>query len=230
MRVFLASLFAQLLLNPYVFWRSWKAIPPRLVWRIPLAGIFFAELLLFFFGYFFHDSLSDGPMQFILYVCGTWYIGLLYLTLCLICLEALRLSDRLFHWFPRFVRVHWSGLKLGLFFIVPLFVAGLLVRGNWVVRHPVVRHLYLNLPKGEGNRRDSLKIVLMSDLHIGEMIGKKMVEHEVALSNAQHPDLVVLVGDLLDLDLHVAERDNIAADLRAFRAPLGVYAVNGNHE
>ena len=35
---------------------------------------------------------------------------------------------------------------------------------------------------------------MMSDLHIGEVIGKDLVQKYVALSNAQHPDMVVLAA------------------------------------
>lgn len=69
---------------------------------------------------------------------------------------------------------------------------------------------------------------MMSDLHIGEVIGKKLVQSYVALSNAQHPDMVVLVGDIMDYESRFAEMEHIENDLQQLKAPLGVYVVNGN--
>ena len=71
---------------------------------------------------------------------------------------------------------------------------------------------------------------MMTDLHIGEMISNRLVRKYVALSNAQHPDLVVWVGDWLDYESLYAEKAHVEEDLRRLEAPLGVYAVNGNHE
>jgi uncharacterized protein len=98
-----------------------------------------------------------------------------------------------------------------------------------VVAYPTVTNVYLTLPKGNSDR-DSMTIVMMSDLHIGEVIGKKLVQRYVQLSNEQHPDMVVLVGDLIDYESRFAEKAHIEDDLQQLEAPLGVYAVLGNHE
>ena len=89
--------------------------------------------------------------------------------------------------------------------------------------------IYLTLPK-KSSSRDSLKVVMMSDLHIGEMIGKKNVQRFVKMSNAQHPDLVVIAGDIIDYESRFAENAHIEDDLRQLKAPLGVYGIYGNHE
>lgn len=68
---------------------------------------------------------------------------------------------------------------------------------------------------------------MMSDLHIGEVIGKDLVQKYVKLSNEQHPDMVVLVGDIMDYESRFAENAHIEEDLRQLKAPLGVYIVTG---
>ena len=35
MKIFIQSIVAQILLNPYIFWRGYQAIPPKKSWRIP---------------------------------------------------------------------------------------------------------------------------------------------------------------------------------------------------
>lgn len=229
MKVFIQSIVAQLLLNPYICWRGYQAIPPRKSWRIPYLLFFLIELSVFFFGFFFRDELPDSVMVPILYVCNTWYIASVYITLALLALELLRFSHKKLHWFPKAIIRHWGKVKLGLFFTILFGAAGLMVHAYYKVANPTVKNVYIDIPKrAEG--RDSLRIVMMSDLHIGEMIGKEMVQKYVALSNAQHPDMVVLVGDIMDYESRFAENAHIEDDLQQLKAPLGVYIVNGNHE
>ena len=43
MKVFIQSIVAQLLLNPYIFWRGYQAIPAKKSWRIPYALFFILD-------------------------------------------------------------------------------------------------------------------------------------------------------------------------------------------
>lgn len=229
MKVFLQSIVAQLLLNPYIFWRGYQAIPPKKSWRIPYILFFIIELAIFFIGFFFHKILPDDSMVTILYICNTWYIASIYITLSLLFIEFLKLSDRFFHWFPHWVTHHQKQTKLTLFFLIIAFITGLMYHAYRAVAYPTIKHVSLTLPKGSSDR-DSLTIVMMSDLHIGEIIGKPLVQRYVQMSNKQHPDMVVLVGDIMDYESRFAEKARIEEDLQQLKAPLGVYIVNGNHE
>ena len=198
MKVFIQSIVAQLLLNPYIFWRGYQAIPAKKSWRIPYILFFVIELAVYFFGFFFRKELPDNIMIGIQYFCNTWYISSIYITLSLIILEILRLSNRWLHWFPKMIKEHWKQTKLTLFFVITAGVTALMFHAYHTVENPIVKDVYITLPKSAGDNRDSLTIVMMSDLHIGEVIGKKLVRKYVALSNAQHLDMVVLVGDIMD--------------------------------
>ena len=48
MKVFIQSIVAQLLLNPYIFWRGYQAIPAKKSWRIPYTLFFILELAIYF--------------------------------------------------------------------------------------------------------------------------------------------------------------------------------------
>ena len=133
------------------------------------------------------------------YICNTWYIASIYITLSLLVLELIRLSQRIKPWFPKWMKGHWQQTKLTLFFLIVFGVTGLMIHAYHTVMNPIVKNVYITLPKAAGDR-DSLTIVMMSDLHIGEVIGKDLVQKYVALSNAQHPDMVVLAGDIMDYE------------------------------
>lgn len=230
MRVFIQSIVAQLLLNPYICWRGYQALPPKKSWRIPYLLFFILEVGLYLFGFIFRSELPDSVMTTIQYICNTWYIASIYITLTLLVLELLRFTHRRRPWFPGVVTTHWKQTKQALFFLVIAGVTVLMIRAYHTVTHPIVKEVYVTLPKPAGDGRDSLTIVMMSDLHIGEVIGKEMVQKYVALSNAQHPDMVVIVGDVIDYESRFAEKAYVEEDLQRLQAPMGVYIVYGNHE
>lgn len=85
---------------------------------------------------------------------------------------------------------------------------------------------------GQGGR--DYHIVLLSDIHLGVFVGPEHVRKVVDAVNALSPDLVVIAGDLVDVDnaiLHCsAELEKIAGILREIRSLDGVYVVLGNHD
>lgn len=82
--------------------------------------------------------------------------------------------------------------------------------------------------KGLAPELDGLKIVQLSDLHIGPTIKGDYLRAVVERANAQQPDLVVVTGDLIDG--YVNELAEDVRPLGGLGAPLGVYYVTGNHE
>ena len=229
MRVFIQSIVAQLLLNPYIFWRGYQAIPAKRSCRIPFILFFVIELSTFFFGFIFRDVLPDNIMIGIQYFCNTWYISSIYITLSLLVLELIRWSNRIKPWFPKYIVNHWQQTKLCLFFAIIVGVTCLMFQAYHTVTNPVVTKVDIQIDKPGGNL-DSLKIVMISDMHIGEVIGKDLVQKYVAMSNAQKPDMVVLTGDMMDYESRFAENVHIEDDLQKLEAPLGTYIIYGNHE
>jgi predicted MPP superfamily phosphohydrolase len=73
-----------------------------------------------------------------------------------------------------------------------------------------------------------LRIVQVTDLHVGSTIGAAFVEEVVRRTNALAPDLVAVTGDLVDGS--VADLAEAVAPLAQLRARHGVYFVTGNHE
>ena len=229
MKVFLQAIFGQIVCNAYIFWRGYQALPPKRALRAPFILLFVFELLLYFFGYFFHNDLPDSILYPVLLICNTWYIASMYLTMGLIVLDLIRLSNRIRPWYPGIIQKNWSTVKLSLFFIFFFFVAGLMIKAYHNAIYPAVRHVHVHIPKVvEG--KDSLTIVMMSDIHIGESIGKKNVQRFVELCNAEYPDLVLIGGDVMDYELRRAEKEYIEDDFQRLNAPLGVYMILGNHE
>ncbi|QII06200.1 metallophosphoesterase [Rhodococcoides fascians A25f] len=75
---------------------------------------------------------------------------------------------------------------------------------------------------------DGVRVALVSDLHAGPSRGAGFVRTVVDSVNAQNPDVVLLDGDLIDGTVALVGED--LEPLRDLDAPLGVFAVSGNHE
>jgi predicted MPP superfamily phosphohydrolase len=65
-------------------------------------------------------------------------------------------------------------------------------------------------------------------LHIGTLLGKQWLEARVDQVKAQQPDVVVLLGDIFEG--HGQPQEELIPVFRRLSAPLGVWAVLGNHE
>ncbi len=75
---------------------------------------------------------------------------------------------------------------------------------------------------------NGLRIVQLSDLHIGPILKGDFLAGVVERCREINPDLILLTGDYVDG--HVEKLLPEFAALKDLRAPLGVYAVTGNHE
>ncbi len=92
---------------------------------------------------------------------------------------------------------------------------------------PTVRTVEIPLDNLPANF-DGFKIVQISDLHVGSIIGRDYTENVVTMANNLKPDLIALTGDFVDGSVEDL-RDKVAP-LAKLHAPYGVFFVTGNHE
>ena len=74
-----------------------------------------------------------------------------------------------------------------------------------------------------------LRVVQLSDVHLGFFSGPSFVRRAVALANAENPDLVGITGDFVNYR-SVGYLPAGVRELQALRPRLGVFACLGNHE
>lgn len=96
-----------------------------------------------------------------------------------------------------------------------------------------VRELGVDMP-GWPPAFEDLRVALIADLHAGAPhVDERRVARVVEATNAARPDLVALLGDYVDPDVALGGRvepEAVAARLGELEAPLGVFAVLGNHD
>jgi uncharacterized protein len=206
------------LIHAYVLWRVWRlsAINTPLAHRVLVAAAVFlwVSFLLSRVLYHWHLSTMARPLE----LAGTTWMGVLFLLFAaLLVVDVVTAGGLLLRGTAPALR-GWAVVGALVFSVVAL-VQGL--------RDPVVRDYEVRLP-GLPAGRDGTVLVEVSDIHLGTLIGERWMARLVDRVNAMKPDLVVVDGDLVDGN--VGEVEPLLPVLKGLRAPLGVWAVTGNHE
>ncbi|MFG3409073.1 metallophosphoesterase [Streptomyces sp. NPDC048142] len=96
-----------------------------------------------------------------------------------------------------------------------------------VLRGPSVKRVTVPLARLP-RAAHGFRIAVVSDIHIGPILGRAHTRRIVDTINATSPDLVAVVGDLVDGT--VADLGSAAEPLAGLRARHGSFFVTGNHE
>lgn len=115
-----------------------------------------------------------------------------------------------------------------LYKISIIIVALLLIIGTFFSNSTYVK--YYNIQVDKNLKSHGLRIVLVSDIHLGDIIGKDKLNEMVESINDIDADLVIIAGDLVDSDLTPIIRDNMFSSLSDLKSTYGSYFVLGNHE
>ncbi|MGM9568984.1 MAG: metallophosphoesterase [Phascolarctobacterium sp.] len=132
--------------------------------------------------------------------------------------------------------VLWLVSKLGHFqlpwgkiALVTLVASCLTVAfGSLNAFRPVIRTEHIvtsKLPAGT-----SYRLALISDVHLGRILGRSYAEKLAQRLNNLQPDAVLIAGDLVDERIAYVEEEDSLAALQQIKAPKGVYLAFGNHE
>ncbi len=205
-------------MHAYVFWRV--ASLPWVAQHLPRTLLFAAAAALWisYIGARFLDraglEIIGRPLEWV----GSYWLGLLFLTfVCVLATDILTGFGLLLPgWAP-------TARALAVPAAVVLFAIAL-VQG---VRGPSVGRYEVPMP-GLPAENDGTVVVVLSDTHLGNMIGKRWLEARLAQIEALKPDLLIMAGDIVEGD--TARETTLLPLLRRFHAPFGVWAVTGNHE
>ena len=144
-----------------------------------------------------------------------WLIFTLYMVLFLLFFDLLKLCSISFN-------------QSFMTSLLATFV--LLGYGYYNYRHPKINTVNITLTKPLTDNRRPIKIVAVSDIHLGNGTGKTSLKQYVKMINGQNPDLILIGGDLIDNSVIPLYAENMAEELTELKAPLGIYMVPGNHE
>lgn len=173
-------------------------------------------------------GLTTGSRFFntvLAWTAGYMMALLFYAFFVLLLIDLLRLLD---HWLgiipDSFKR---SPAKVGI--VVVVILLGLLGYGTWNARHPVFTSYEVNIAKHSPGP-EQLHIVLVTDLHLGEIVDNERLATLVQQINQRNPDIILIGGDLIDGDIGPFVEQNMGATLSQLHSRLGTYMVMGNHD
>ncbi|NDW17316.1 metallophosphoesterase [Dysgonomonas sp. 216] len=223
--IFIFILVIFLLANFYVFQRIWVLIPPsKIGYGILIAFAILVNISLFIF-FIFGNQLSMGIASFFYTVGTSWIFIFLYLFILTLIKDLIRLTRLVpSDLFTHYTRENWVGLCFAIVFVFLLMFCGYL-KYRWKVKVELPVSVEKVMEK-----RDSLRIVAISDLHLGYSIGVPELQEWIEFINAEEPDIVLIAGDIIDNSIRPLKEQNMAQYFKHIKAPLGVYACVGNHE
>ncbi len=199
----------------YLLWRTWSivATTPLLV-RILYTLLFVTLSLLLFFSM----GLRNTPLPEWL-LGGIFRIGSVWILFMFYMIMAITLCDIVGWIMPSF------HAKLSIAFALTLAV---MLYGYINYRNPRIERIDIALDKSIGDR--PLKIVAISDVHLGYGTEKRDLQHYVGMINRENPDVVLIAGDLIDNSITPVRKAHMEEELAQIKVPLGVFVALGNHE
>lgn len=169
--------------------------------------------------YMFSRYIADIPNM--LYFLFSIPIGILFLLFCTALIYDI---SRVLLFIAPIEDSRRSFLKKTLDISSFIFASTLSVRSLYEAKFVEIQNIEIEIKK----LKIPYKIVQISDLHIGGLIDRNFVKEIVERINALTPDVVVITGDLIDVD--IARAIDATGELANLKPRFGTYYIVGNHE
>ncbi len=218
--LFLLAFYSVFTLLHWFFWRGLVAsfaLPQRIRWTI-LA--FFALMYLFPVVNHLCTAFAGAlPVRGFAWIGYLWFAFLFYYLFIggLFAAGALAADHFLGESAPR----------RPLFVVASLLCLVVIVYGFFEAANLRVRRVTVTSPDLP-EFVSTIRIVQVSDTHFTHLNGLRFAKKLTEIIKAERPDLIAHTGDFLDRGF--VDDEQIAALWREIPAPLGKYAVAGNHE
>ena len=215
---FVLFMLLPVLAHVYVLWHVYQVLPLPVWGKWTIVALMTAALVMMFVGLFgTFDRMPLGLAAAAYDVSTSWLIVFLYLLIAFVLLDL----GRLVHLVPK-TWLHDNAWTAGA---VTAVIAGLLVYGNIHYHNKVRQPLTLGTSKQVSK---PVRVMLLSDLHLGYHNRKAEWQRWVDMINAEQPDLILVAGDIIDGYVRPLNDEDMAADFHQLKAP--VVACLGNHE
>lgn len=219
-RIIFISIFLSVLAlaNLYVYRRFFRQLSPRLhrAGAVLMSLIMLGELL-------FVLDMATGifPESLAIYIILSSLIGATFILFVVAIIYDLTLSiSRRVPFYQERRRTIKITFDAAMLIIAMSYIGFGFYYGT---KDPEVNDVVVNIKDFPFN---GFTIVQLTDVHVGRTVKRGFIEKIVAKTNAMHPNLVVITGDLYDLAPNEIEDD--LKPLKKLQAPA--YFVTGNHE
>jgi len=216
------------LVNFYIGKRGWQALAVHPTARALFLTAFIAVVLCYPVGRIVLSRGAAGLAAPFIKLGSLHMAFMLYLFMGVVLVDLVRLADTFLRFIPSSLRA--PGRAGPVLFGLVAGAALLTVAGGAVnAARPRIAELDIRIDKRAG-ARDRMTVVMASDFHLGTLIGPARLGKIVDRINALEPDIVLMPGDIVDESVTDEQEARMSSVMRRIEAPLGVFAVPGNHE
>lgn len=225
--VFMLIVLAVLFINAERQIYNWLALIFQGLNR-PVSGVVFGLLVLTILAVFVVSRIPGLGAYGTLFLIDHYALGFLAYVVIItntvsLLVFALRLTRLIQFPVPRSVRLVSAALSM-------LLAVGLTVCGAVHAANIQVRRYHVTLGQ-EQDDMGTIRLVLLSDIHLGYVIEEKHLAKVVAAVNALKPDIICIAGDIFDGDItSLPNPGKLMGLFGKMESEYGVYACLGNHD
>lgn len=210
--------------NAYIFIRGYRALQGYIS-----TGLFSASFILLAFTFIIGKILernSSSVVADILNVTGGfWLACMLYAFLLLLITDIVYLGGRL----AGLITVENTGLfRFRAFAGVTVITLTLIIAGFINAVTPVARNYKIKI-KGSTTDNKPVRIVAVSDIHLGSVVRKRSLRTLSGMIRDARPDIVFFLGDIVDGEINPVLREDLLESL-SLPPEAEIVAITGNHE
>lgn len=210
----------------YTGTRLYKTLPVFVFPRTLLIILFIMGIVGFILFFSLGEKMPTEISGALYRFSTSWIIAFLYLLMAVLLIDIFKLLNNVFHIIDKdnIVSIFKeNSLTAIIIFGLTTFI---LVFGNIQYHNKKRQEVSIFSNKIEM----PLRIIGISDLHIGYTISGKEISEWVHMINDENPDIVIIAGDIIDNHMRPIMEDSISTVLNRINAPKGVYASTGNHD
>lgn len=194
-------------------------ISPLVFWII-----FWVLALSYIISMFLNKFISPNLTNF-LYLIGSYWMGLLMYTLLTfpiigiinIIISKSHLSNNLTDKY-----YIYQTILIALVFIIITTI------GSFNAKNSYVTSFDIDIDKP--SFKEPVNVIMVSDIHLGNIIKNKKLSNMVKEINDLNPDIVIIAGDIIDSDIKPFLNTNMGREFSKIKSTYGTYATLGNHD
>jgi hypothetical protein len=217
------------LVNYYIYQRGMQALAVGMVFRSWYPWIFLFLSASYVIGRFTEKIWISPVSTFFTFIGSFWLAFMIYFLIAVLLIDLARLVIYFIPVKPVFLENNYVEFKKYLFLFVVAITTIIVAIGHINALTPRVTRVDIKIDKKAGEMK-SLHVAAASDIHMGTLVGPRRTAKLVNMLNELNADVILFAGDIVDEDLAPVIHYDLAHSLIKLNAPLGVYAITGNHE
>ena len=217
------------LVNYYIYIRGMQALPQGMAFKNWYPWIFLFLSASYLIGRFTERLWISPVSTFFTFTGSFWLAFMVYFLMAVLVIDLTKVLIYFLPSKPLFLVNNYTDIKKYLFFTVVFGVGIVVLAGHINALTPRIKRIDFHIDKKAGIMK-TLHIAAASDIHLGTLVGPRRTAKLVKMLNERNADVILLAGDIVDEDLAPVIKYDLGRSILKLKAPLGVYAITGNHE